>query len=100
MQGGPITLRRVTGTARIPFDVTVQAFVGSGGGAQPLIGAVQIAGDKVTMTNREILAAKWPAPPRHGDILIYQDGTTVVVQGRAAAYTLAEDTVYVLQVLG
>lgn len=97
--GQMVTLRRVTGTHRIPHDVQLLADVQTGA-AIVLIGAVQQAADRIMFTSDEIDAAKWPAPPRQADQIIYDDGTTLSVQGRAVQYKLDEDTVFVLSAIG
>ena len=63
--GETITLRRVTGTQPVPFDVTCRALV-TIGGATRLVGGVQQTADRVLlMTADELDAARWPGPPRH-----------------------------------
>lgn len=97
--GQDVTLRRVTGTQRVPFEVKCRASVQTGA-ATVLVGSVQQAGDRVMFTSRAIDAARWPAPPRHGDQIVYDDGTTVSVQGRATTHRVGEDMVYVVQAIG
>jgi hypothetical protein len=98
--GRTVVLRRLTGTARVPFDVTVRAAVWTGQDTV-LIGNVLQTADKVLMTAREITAARWPGPPRHGDQVIYEDGRVTVVQGTVQLYPHpGGDTAIVLRALG
>jgi hypothetical protein len=100
INGEWITLRRLSGTSpRLATDVLCRAKV-SIGGASFLIGSTQQNADRVLMTSREIEAASWPAPPRHGDQVVYADGTTAVVQGRADLTDLEDGSVYTLAVMG
>jgi hypothetical protein len=86
--GEKITLRRVTGTQRVPFDVICRALV-TIGGATALVGGVQQTADRVLMTADELDAARWRGPPRHGDQVIFDDGTIAIVQRRAARRLLS-----------
>jgi len=98
--GDDVTLRRLTGTARIPFSVPCRASV-TIGSAQALVGGVQITADRILMSSREIQAAGWPGMPRHGDQVIYDDGRVFVVQGRADPFALDDgDFLIQLTVLG
>ena len=98
--GRTVTLRRLTGTARIPFDVTVRAAVWTGSDTV-LVGAVQQTADKILLTSREIDAARWPFPPRHGDQVIYEDGRVTTVQGTVQIFPFNEgDRAIVMRSLG
>lgn len=98
--GDHVTLRRLTGTQRVPFDVACRAAV-TVGAAQTLVGGIQITADRLTMTDREIRAAGWPGMPRHGDQVIYDDGRIFVVQGHANPVPMDDgDNVLFLTVLG
>ena len=96
--GETIRLRRVT--QRIPFDVACQVLV-TIGGATTLVGGVQQTADRVLMTADELDAARWPGPPRHGDQVIYDDGTIAIVQGRADTRRMSGgDRVFTLTAIG
>ena len=98
-QGEMITIKRLTGTRQVPFSVSCLAFV-EVGAASVLIGSVQQTADKIMLTDREMNETQWPQPPRHGDQVVYADGSTRIVQGRAMVYRVAEDRVYMLNTLG
>jgi hypothetical protein len=98
--GETITLRRVTGTQRVAFDVICRALV-TIGGATTLVGGVQQTADRVLMTSDELDAARWPGPPRHGDQVIYDDGTIAIVQGRADIRRMSGgDRVFTMTAIG
>ena len=97
--GRDVTLRRMTGTARVAFDVKVRAAVWTGSDTV-LVGTVQQTADKVLLTSREIDAARWPGPPRHGDQVIYEDGRVTTVQGTVQVFPFTNDTALVLRTLG
>lgn len=99
--GRTVTLRRLTGTGanRATFDVTLRVAVNVGADSV-VVGSVMQTADRVIMLAREMDAARWPRPPRHGDQIIYEDGRTTVVQGTVMVYPSAEDTAYVLRTLG
>ena len=97
--GEDMTFRRLTGTQRVAFDVVVRAHVVMGG-VNILVGGVLQTGDLIRLTNREMKAAQWPAPPRHGDQIVFADGRVSAVQGRVQIYHLEEDDVYNVHTLG
>jgi hypothetical protein len=97
--GENITLRRLTGTQRIPFDVMCRAKV-TVGAATVLVGGIEQNADRVLMTADEIDAARWPGLPHHGDLVIYDDGRTATVQGRSDVTQLGADRVLTFPVLG
>jgi hypothetical protein len=98
--GDDVILRRLTGIQRVPFDVPCRVSVNIGA-AQALVGGVQITADRILMSSREIQAAGWPGFPRHGDQVVYDDGRTFVVQGRANPAPLDDgDFLIQLTVLG
>lgn len=98
--GDHVTLRRLTGIQRVPFDVKCRASVTTGA-AQAMVGGVQITADRLVLTDREIKAAGWPGMPHHGDQVIYDDGRIFVVQGRANPTPMDDgDSIIFLTVLG
>lgn len=77
-QGAAITLRRVqTGVA--PIEVQPIAVV-RGYVPHEMLGGIVQGDRQVTITNDEIAAAGWPAPPRKGDQVVI-DGKAATVQG-------------------
>jgi hypothetical protein len=55
----------------------------------------------VLMTADELDAARWPGPPRHGDQVIYDDGTIAIIQGRADTRRMSGgDRVFTLTAIG
>jgi len=98
-QGQQVTVRRFTGRQRVFFDVECTAHVDYGM-AQILVGDIQQTGDTIKLTDREMNANRWPKPPRHGDMIIYADGTSVAVQGRPKVTLLEDDIVYTLRAIG
>jgi len=98
-QGQTVTVRRMTGTRQVAFSVDCLAFVDVGV-ESVLVGSVQQTADKIMLTDREMNVVKWPKPPRQGDQIVYGDGTTRTIQGRAMVYRVSEDLVYVVKTLG
>jgi hypothetical protein len=98
-QGETVTVKRLTGTRQVAFSVDCLAFVEIGA-ESVLVGAVQQTADKIILTDREMNAVKWPKPPRQGDMIVFSDGTTRTIQGRAMVYRVAEDLVYFVKTLG
>ena len=99
-QGELITLRRMTGAARVPFDAKIMAWV-SIGAATLLIGGVEITADQIITTSIHLDEARWPGEPRHGDTVIYHDGRTAEVQGRASSINFDNGAnSYTMTVLG
>lgn len=101
-QGETVRIRRQSGATqhRTWFEATIQAFVNTGG-STVLVGAVEQVADKVMFTDEELLAQRFPVPPRQGDLIFYADGiTTVTITGRATTWTLDEDTVYAVNCIG
>jgi hypothetical protein len=94
-----VTVQRFTGTRRVTFSVQCSAVVDTGA-ASVLVGSVQQNADLVRLTDREMDAVKWPKPPRHGDQIVYADGSTRTVEGRAESHRLADGMVYFLKTLG
>lgn len=97
--GQMITIRRLTGTQRIPYGVECQASVRIGAGQVLVSGVLQMA-DEVRVGDREMRAAQWPAPPRHGDQVQLADGHLTTVFGEAQMYRLESDRIYVLRCIG
>lgn len=97
--GQMVTIKRLTGTRQIAFSVQCLGRVDVGIVSE-LVGNVQQTADEVRVTDREMNAIQWPKPPRHGDQIVYADGTSRVVLGRAKVELLDEDTVYILTTLG
>jgi hypothetical protein len=76
--GGPVTLRRVTGTQQIRFDVGLNAVV-VGFRADEMAGGI-IQGDRMIIVGtRDISNRQWPAPPRKGDKVI-QRGVEMTIE--------------------
>jgi hypothetical protein len=99
-QGQTITLRRLTGTQQIPFDVTVKAVARGYKPTDLIAGSGIVQGDRmVTISSREIDARQWPGPPRRNDKVII-DGFTINVEA-VESRQLGEDlAMYVMQVRG
>lgn len=76
--GETVTLRRLTGTNPIPFDVKAKASIRRGDTAVETVGASNAFTHDVTISNAEIEAAQWPGPPVEGDLVI-RDGQKLVV---------------------
>lgn len=98
-----ITLRRPTpSSSPSSINVTCRAAIVTGisRSATDVIGDIQQTFDTVMITKREIDAASWPAPPRHGDQVVYSDGRVAVQQGRAQTVQMDSDVVFVLRCLG
>lgn len=76
--GRAMTLQRRTGTATFT-NVTVYG-VASNFDPDKIQGAVRQGDLRVTISNAEIAAASWPAPPRSGDVLTI-DSKAWAVQG-------------------
>jgi len=96
-QMGPvqaITMRR-TGSPDVPCPAAVLV-----GGASDVVGELQQSADRVMLTDRELNAAGWTSPPHHGDRVVYSDGRTTIVQGRAEVFMMESDRVFVLRCLG
>jgi hypothetical protein len=89
-----VILRRVGAT-----DVSCPAAVMIGG-ATEVVGDIQQTADRVMLTDRAIRAAGWLGAPHHGDQVIYANGKTTIVQGRAEEFRMEADKVYVLRCLG
>jgi hypothetical protein len=100
LKGETVTLRRLSGTARIPFDVVIQAVVDIGA-ASVVVGDVQESADRVIFLSEPLSLAGWRLPPRHGDQIIYQDGRTTTVWGPVPAHLVeAGSYAYVANVRG
>ncbi|HTI78894.1 MAG TPA: hypothetical protein VL614_00435 [Acetobacteraceae bacterium] len=98
-QGEIVTVKRLTGTRQVAFSVDCLAFVEIGV-ESVLVGSVQQTADKITLTDREMNEKQWPKPPRQGDQIVFSDGTTRTMQGRADVRRVAEDLVYFIKTLG
>jgi hypothetical protein len=98
--GEDIILRRLTGRG-FRIDVACRArVIDYTPEEQNGVGIVQ--GDqKAILSNDEIVAAKWPGPPRPGDVILRAGGTITALVRAASSYTI--DSVVVrhnLQVRG
>lgn len=89
-----VTLRRAGAS-----DVSAPAAVIIGG-ATEVIGDIQQTADRVMLSDRELKAAGWADAPHHGDQVVYADGRTTIVQGRAEVFNMQTDRVFVLRCLG
>jgi hypothetical protein len=65
-----------------------------------VIGDVQQTADRLMFSNRELKAAGWGGEPKHGDTVVYANGRTTVVQGRAEVHQFEQDLVYAIKCLG
>ena len=95
-----VTLRR-SGSP----DVSTPAAVLIGSSAAThgivLVSDVQQTADKVMFASRELDAAGWTDEPHHGDQVVYANGRTTIVQGRAEIFKFdGGDRVFVLRTLG
>ena len=98
--GERVTIRRLTGTQRIAFGVECQASVRIGA-AQVLVGGVFQMADEVRVGDREMRAAQWPQPPRHGDQVQLADGHYLTIHGECQVWGLDNgDKVYSIRCLG
>jgi hypothetical protein len=106
INGDDVTFRRVTGTQRVPFDVvcrvrlTQSTTPSARSAGLDLAGSVQQLYTEVFVTSAEMTAARWPQPPRHGDQVIFDDSTTLTVQGRAQITRIGDDSVYQIVAIG
>jgi hypothetical protein len=99
-QSDMVTIKRLTGTRQgAALSVICQAIVQTGPEAV-LIGSVQQTHDLLMVTDREMNAMQWPRPPRQGDQIVYSDGSTRTIQGRADERRLADGSVYIIKTLG
>jgi hypothetical protein len=98
--GRTMVLRRedLTGSPPAYTDVTVYG-APKDYSPQELVGSIIQGDTRVTISNREIVAASWPAPPKKGDKLIL-DSKTRNIQAVEPKYLGTELIVYVLQVRG
>lgn len=98
--GRPMTLRRLTlaGQTLVPLDVEV---FGRSKLYSPehVIGTIIEGDTQITITNKEILAAQWPGPPRKGDKLVV-DGLVRNIEAAEPKYLGTEILVFVCQVRG
>jgi len=96
--GQTVTLRRVTGTQQIPFDVDVKASVRN---ARPdeVIGNVTQFDRVAIISPAEIAARQWPGPPRRLDRVIIE-GVTTVVEAAEPRNIGEETALYVLALKG
>lgn len=96
--GSEARLRRLSGRAGIWFDVTVKA-VGRGYQPNELTGGI-IQGDReFKVSNREIVARRWPGPPRKGDQVI-TEGRTFTVQAADPVSVGDEIALHIIQARG
>lgn len=84
--GQDVTLRRLTGTQLIPFDVVCRAFV-RGYGPDELTGTIAQGDSLVILSPTEIEANDWPGPnssatPDTSDRRVPRKGDKVVIAGR------------------
>lgn len=96
--GQDVTLRRTTGTQRIPLDVTCRAMVRA---YQPheLVGEIQQGDSQVIISPTEMARAQWPWPPKANDFVIVAGRQRTVLA--AAPIHMADELVRVdLQVRG
>jgi hypothetical protein len=63
--GEDVELRRVSGTAQIPFSCTVRAVV-RGYAPDELVGGIDQGSSRVILSPREIEASGWPGPGIEG----------------------------------
>lgn len=94
-----MTIRRLTGTRQVAFSVQCLGTVRRGVTSQ-LIGNVQQTLDQVQISDREMRASQWPAPPRQGDQIVYSSGAVRTVLANVEIDRLDDDTVYTLKTLG
>lgn len=99
-EGSPAILRRSTGTGDVHFDVDIYAFHNAAADV-PLVGETSQTNMQVRISNREILAAQWPGPPRDADE-IFLAGRTLPcrIVGVETLRVGGEVVQHVLQVLG
>ena len=100
--GRPMTLRRKTlsGTTQTNTDVTVMAWSRDYDEGELVAGAGVMQGDtEVKLSNKEIAAAAWPAPPKKGDMLIF-DSRNTIIQGVEQRYLGTALIAYVCHVRG
>lgn len=98
--GDTITLRRLTGVQRVPYDVVCAAAVITGADSV-VVNGVQQTADRIILTSREIDQSQWRGEPRHGDQIVYADGRVTTVQGRADVRPMPNgDRVFILHTLG
>lgn len=64
--GETVTLRRMTGTQRIPLDVECRAVV-TGYAPNELVGSIEQGDRKVILSPTEMRRRQWVWPPRRGD---------------------------------
>jgi hypothetical protein len=97
--GEVVTIKRLTGTRQVAFSVQCLGAVARGA-VSDLVGNTVQTADQVKVSDREMNAVQWPKPPRHGDQVVYADGSTRTVLGPAQPDRCDEDTVYTLKTLG
>lgn len=97
--GDTFTIRRLTGTRQVAFSVQCLGNVRRGV-ESVLVGNVQQTADQIQITDREMRAVQWPAPPRQGDQIVYSNGAVRTVLANVNIDRLDEDTVYTLKTLG
>ncbi len=102
-RGQPVVLRRFSlgpGNTRVPLDVTVYGFTRSYQPQELVNGGGVSQGDtEVNIETAEIAAAQWPAPPKKGDVMVF-DGRNAVIQAVDPKKAGAEVFSYVCQVRG
>lgn len=97
--GETLMILRLTGTRQTAFSVRCLGCVRKGV-ESVLVGAVQQTADEVKVSDREMRASQWPAPPRQGDQIVYANGSVRTVMANVQADRLDEDTVYTIKTLG
>jgi len=97
-EGALMTLRRVTGTGDVHFDVEVYGY-DSQYKPEEIVGEIAQGDIRVIISNREILARSWPGPPRRSDVVII-DGKPHRVMGNEIQSIGGEVVMHWLQVRG
>lgn len=92
-EGEPVTLHRGT-TPALPMIAFVRDYR-----ADELVGAIQQGDRQVQMSNVEIAAANWPAPPKRMDVVMI-DGKRTTVQSAETVKLRGKIAKYVVQVRG
>lgn len=82
--GETITLRRTTGTQRVPLDVTCRAVVRNYRPIE-LVGEIQQGDSLVILSPTEMAQAQWPWPPKNSDLVVVA-GRQRAVQGVTPFY--------------
>jgi hypothetical protein len=97
--GEMLVIRRLTGTRQTAFSVECLGCVRKGI-ESALVGNVQQTTDVIQVSDREMRAAQWPAPPRQGDQIVYGNGAVRTIMANVQHDRLDEDTVFTIKTLG